>query len=140
MVKFRILAKLSPPFLLTAVFRILTLSVCFSCYKLTYYLILPVSFILPFIVFSILKLCGYLEDFSIADLGRGTAGEITSIVLWGNTGREGSRKIQVWVRGYLLIIYSAFLLLVSSPKGVFPIKHCLGRCKQFVRTTPAPAG
>ena len=134
----KMLSKISPPFLFTAVFRISTLSLCFSLNELTYYLILPVSLILPFIFLSLLKLFGYLKDFSMADLYRGTAAELTSIVLWGDAGREGSRKIQVWIGGYLLVTYSVFLLLVSSPKGVFPEVPCLGRCKQFVTTKPAP--
>ena len=111
---FKMLAKLSPPFLLTAIFRISTIALCFACNELTFYLFLPVAFVLPFIFLTLLKLCGYLQEFLVADLARGTAGELTSIVLWGNTGREGSRKIQIWFGGYILIIYSAFLSIAMQ--------------------------
>ena len=134
---FKMLANLSPPFLFTAAFRISTISLCFACNELTFYLFLPLTFLLPFIFLAILKLCGYLQDFLVADLARGTAGELTSIVLWGNTGREGSRKIQIWFGGYILIIYSAFLLLVTSPKGSLPVGFGLDGCKEMVRTMPA---
>ena len=135
--KFKMLAKLSPPFLLTAIFRISTISLCFARNELTYYLFLPVAFVLPFIFLAMLKLCGFLQDFLVADLARGTAGELTSIVLWGNTGREGSRKIQLWIGGYILVLYSAFLLLVTSPKGSLPVGFGLDGCKEMARTMPA---
>ena len=115
-----LMAKLSPPFLLTAFFRISSLSLCFACNDITFYIILPVALILPILVLSMLKLCGRLPHLVEADLAKGTAGELTSIVLWGNTGREGSRMIQLWLGGYLLLTYSAFLgMVLALPKGTF---------------------
>ena len=45
--KLKMVAKFSLPFLLTSLFRMLTLSMCFACNKLTFFLILPVALILP---------------------------------------------------------------------------------------------
>jgi len=115
-----LMAKFSPPFLLTALFRISSLSLCFACNDITFYLILPVALFLPILVFTILKLSGHLPDLVVADLAKGTAGELTSIVLWGNTGREGSKMIQLWLGGYLLLTYTVFLVMVLAlPKGTF---------------------
>ena len=115
-----LMVKFSPPFLLTAFFRISSLSLCFACNDITFYLILPVALLLPILVFTLLKLSGHLPDLVVADLAKGTAGELTSIVLWGNTGREGSKMIQLWLGGYLLLTYTVFLVMVLAlPKGTF---------------------
>ena len=138
--KMKILAKFSPPFLLTALFRISSLSMCFACNELTFYLILPAALLIPILILVVLKSCGRLDkELLVADLAKGTAGELSSIVLWGNTGREGSRVIQLWIGGYLLVVYSIFLgMVLSLPDGIVPPGLGLDGCRQFARTLPAP--
>ena len=88
-----------------------------------------------------LKLSGHLKDLLFADLAKGTAGELTSIVVWGNTGRV--RSIQVWIGAYLLLTYSAFLVMVLViPDGVLPaqLEFCLAGCQDFAKKKSAPVG
>ena len=90
-------------------------------------------------VLAMLKLSGHIKDLLMADLAKGTAGELTSIVMWGNSGRI--RSVQIWIGGYLLLTYSAFLVMVLIiPDGILPAEFeegCAG-CNDFAQNNPAP--
>ena len=106
-----------PVFLLTGFFRMSTLSLCLAWDGVAFATIfLPFALILPLVVLLLLKIFGKLPHLSVADLGQGAIGELTSIVLWGNTGREGSRVIQAVVGGYFLILYSITVSVLDSTK------------------------
>jgi hypothetical protein len=110
--KLRTQAKFIPAFSLTGFFRVGTLALLFSQMQN----IVTVAIIvlgLPLVVLLLMKMCGKLPDQSLAEIVQGLFGECTSIVLWGSTGREGSRKIQLWVGGYLLFLYTAVLVVLA---------------------------
>ena len=73
-------------------------------------------------------MCSHLPQLTLTEVVQGIVGEVSSIVLWGRTGREGSRKIQLWIGGNLLILYTGFLCSVvdlSDGSGLLdsPSKH-----------------
>jgi len=122
--KLRILAKFIPVFLLTGFFRIGTIAAVVS-YETQYYvryiheravptILAPLGLALPLLVVCLIKLCGHIPHLSLTDIVQGVVGEMTSIVLWGRTGREGSRKLQLWVGGYLLLLYTGLLAWVMA--------------------------
>ena len=117
--KLKLVGQFFPVFLATAMFRIGSISACGSWdYVMIFIILLPLVLGLPLITVILLKMCGKLPHLSLADVMQGIIGEVTSIVLWGNTGREGSRNIQLWIGGYLLIIYTTILGLVFAlPSG-----------------------
>merc|ERR1719318_2173711 len=60
-----------------------------------------------------------MPHLSLTEIVQGLVGEVSSIVLWGTTGREGSRKIQLWVGGYLLLLHTLVLaLMLAFPDGL----------------------
>ena len=116
--KLKQIVKLLPAFLFTALFRITTLSLCYAWDYYIFLVLLLSALFLPLVVLLLLKMCGKLPHLSGADLVQGSVGEVTTIVLWGDAGREGSRRIQAMVGGYILMLYSAGLALVSTfPSG-----------------------
>ena len=118
--KLKLMARFIPVFMLTATFRIGTIAVCWAWDSnvIPPPSLLPLALILPLVVIILLKMCGKLSHLTLGDVFQGLAGELTSIVLWGRTGREGSRTIQMWLGGYLLILYTSFLgLVLAFPSG-----------------------
>jgi hypothetical protein len=115
------LGKFIRVFLLTGFFRVGTMAVCMTWdWEFMAYILLPLALALPLIVILLVKLCGQLPHLSLTENVQGLIGEMTSIVLLGTTGREGSRKIQLLVGGYLLILYTVVLALVLAfPHGLF---------------------
>ena len=92
-----------------------------SNYNFFLLILLPCALVLPMLVLLLAKLCGKLPHLTLADLVQGAVGELTSIVLWGQTGREGSRVIQAVMGGYLLFLYSVILVVVlANPTGLYP--------------------
>ena len=59
-----------------------------------------------------LKIFCLLPSLTMADVVQGVVGELLGIEIWGRLGREGSRKIQRGVGGYLLLHYSVCLGLL----------------------------
>ena len=104
-------------FLLSGLFRVGTLAVCLTWNGGVLSLILlPLALALPLTVVLLTKLCGQLPHLSLTEIVQGVLGELTSIALWGRTGREGGRKIQAWIGGYLVLIYTGLLgLAVAFP-------------------------
>ena len=118
--RIKLVSKFIPVFLLTSFFRMSTISMCLAWDGVAFAAIfLPASLLLPLLVLLLLKICGRLSHYlSVADLVQGTMGELTSIVLWGNTGREGSRIIQTLIGGYFLILYSTMVLLLNNSQVI----------------------
>ena len=121
--KLKQIAKLILVFLLTAGFRVTTLSVTMAWDHCTFlFILLPAVIILPVLVLLLVKLCGkqQLQQLRVAEIVQGVVGEMTSIVLWGETGREGSREIQAVMGGYLTLLYSTILaLVIALPSGIW---------------------
>ena len=118
--RLKLIGKYLPVFLLTTIFRVTSLSVCCAWnYSILLMILLPAAFLLPMLVLFLLKLCGKLPHLTLADLVQGAVGELTSIVLWGQTGREGSRIIQAVMGGYLLLLYSVILVwVIANPTDI----------------------
>jgi len=103
-------AKFVPLFTLTTVFRIFGIIATFTSespsYMLYFYLpILP----LPFVCISRFCVCcevRTLKGLNIKEIAVGSVGELGCITIWGNKGREGSRKIQLYFFLYYLAIHT----------------------------------
>ena len=130
-------AKFIPVFLLTGFFRVGTLALCSTLTNdvMTYLVVVPPIVLgLPLIVLLIIKMCGKLHGddnlvpaphhLSLTEIGQGLLGEQTCIVLWGRTGREKSRKMQLCIATYLLLLYTA-VLLVLLVKDLITETKCL---------------
>ena len=53
-----------------------------------------------------------LTDLSVVDLVKAVLGEMATHSLWGGRGREGSKKLQLFMQIYLLILHSTFMLMI----------------------------
>ena len=72
---------------------------------------LPLSLAVPSILLFLTKICA-LEDLSAVDLVKAVLGEQTTHSLWGGRGREGSRKLHLFMQVYLLVIHSSFMVFM----------------------------
>ena len=72
--------------------------------------LVPLS-LAPSILFLLIKPCT-LTDLSVVDLVKAVLGEMTTHSLWGGRGREGSKKLQLFMQIYLLILHSTFMLMI----------------------------
>ena len=72
--------------------------------------LVPLS-LTPSILFLLMKPCT-LTDLSVVDLVKAVLGEMTTHSLWGGRGREGSKMLQLFMQIYLLILHSAFMLMI----------------------------
>lgn len=113
--KLFLLAKYLPVFSLIGFFRVGTLSVCFAwSHLIQFFITMPLAINLPLGVLFLLKWCKKLPNLSLTEIVQGVLGEVTTSVLWGRLGREGSRKIQLFIGGYLLLLYSGILCMVMA--------------------------
>ena len=112
MKKLGLLALYSPAFIITATFRIGALAIIVA-WGIYYAAIVhwPAALFLPFLAFIAARLF-YMKDLSLGHLLQGVVAELTTISIWGNRGREGSRKIQLFMATYLLILNCGFLIWV----------------------------
>ena len=85
-------------------------------------ILLPLGLILPLIVIGLIQMCGHLPHLTLTEIVQGVVGEMTSIVLWGRTGREGCRKLQLWLGGYLLLLYTGLLVLANTRTNDIPLE------------------
>jgi len=110
--KIKLLAVYSPVFIATTSARLTALAV-----ELTYTpsfataLLLPSSLAVPSMLVLLTKICA-LKDLSVVDLVKGLLGEQTTHSLWGGRGREGSKKLQLFMQVYLLLLHSICMVLV----------------------------
>ena len=116
--KLKLLATYSPVFLVTAVFRLSAAVVVFSWDQDfgIWVLLLGVLIAIPSFLLLLLKLCK-LKDLSAVDLLEGVVGEMTTHSLWGGRGREGSKRIQLFMAIYFVACYTVCLCLVIWDLG-----------------------
>ena len=108
--KLKLLATYSPVFLATAVFRLSTLVVVFAWdYLFGFCFLLPLTLGLPSLLLLFLKICK-LKDLSVVEIFDGVMGEMITHTLWGGRGREGSKKIQLFMTVYLVLFNTIYLL------------------------------
>ena len=107
-----LLVKYIPVFTLTSIFRLGTvICVINTTFPVGVPILLFLSVVLPFLILVSSKCC-YLPDLSVSDLARGVGAEFSSLTLWGQRGREGSRKIQLFMGIYFNLLYAPILLYV----------------------------
>eukprot|EP00092_Neocalanus_flemingeri_P002204 GFUD01002344.1.p1 GENE.GFUD01002344.1~~GFUD01002344.1.p1 ORF type:complete len:451 (-),score=84.54 GFUD01002344.1:67-1419(-) len=106
--KLYLLAKFTPVITFTAVFRLGTLACVWASSYNGLIIILPMATVVPFLILLLAKCC-CMSDLSVSDLVRGVTAEVSTLTLWGARGREGSRKIQLWVGLYLFLLYATVL-------------------------------
>ena len=123
--KLKLLAIFSAVFVLTTVARLTALAVvlafesngegdssCLVCPMISGKLFfLPLSLAGPTALLLLVKPCGFLKDLSVVDLVKAVLGEQTTHFLWGGRGREGSRKLQLFMQIYLLLLHSSFMVM-----------------------------
>ena len=71
---------------------------------------------IPSFLLLLLKLCK-LKDLSAVDLLEGVVGEMTTHSLWGGRGREGSKRLQLFMTIYFVACYTVCLCLVIWDLG-----------------------
>ena len=124
-----LLATISPVFILTAAFRIGSLAIILAWnWQMGLLIILPfaAAFFLVAVVFLKKKnsgCCGKyenLEKLSLGDVFSSYCAELSTTSNWGHLGREKSRKLQVGVAAYYIIVYTIALLpIVISPTNTW---------------------
>ena len=131
----------APVYILTAVFRILTLALLTDRHLIYPWLALALG--LPLSILLFLKLAGWesLEDLTPGQILLGVLGELTSISLWGQKTREASKYFCLAMASFILLLNTVFLsIIINDPlKGlgdwyiksgaaangqVFNVKHC----------------
>ena len=122
--KLKILAAYSPVFIATAASRLTTMAVVLQYTLFTYTQVLvylPLSLVAPSTILFIAK-SKALKDLSAVDLVKAVIGEMTTHTLWGGRGREGSRKLQLFMQVYFLLLHSFCMVLVLL--GSLPVLPC----------------
>ena len=122
--KLKILAAYSPAFIATAASRLTAMAVVlqYTLFTFTQVLVyLPLSLVLPSTILFIAK-SKALEDLSAVDLVKAVIGEMTTHTLWGGRGREGSKKLQLFMQVYFLLLHSICMVLVLL--GSLPVLWC----------------
>ena len=122
--KLKMVAKYSPVFVLTTVFRV-------GCLTSTTYaaglgtdgyginalahgvsFAAPLIFTVPLIVLLLCK-C-FLPLVTVGELIEGVVGEAFTITVWGESGKEGSRGLQLGMAVYHLVLHSVAAIAVFS--------------------------
>ena len=118
--KLGLLFLCAPVFILSALFRIITLALITDRDLL--YTWLPLALGLPVVVIWMLKLAGLesLEDLTPGHILLGVLGELTSITLWGEKTREASKNFCLAMASFILLLNTIFLSIIYSDplKGV----------------------
>ena len=134
--KLGLLARYSPVFILTAVFRVGTLALLpvwgggawgdgvrgplTGLEPLIF--VLAIAICLPLATMLVLRCRGKLEDMGSGSLLQGTIAELGTITLWGSRGRDGSKKISLGIAIFLFLLFSFVLLRII----IFPRERGLG--------------
>ena len=117
--KLKLLAIYAPVFIATTSSRLTALAVVFTWGSGTgAFVFLPLSLGTPILLFLSSKFWA-LKDLSVLDISRAVLGEQTTHSLWGGRGRERSKKLQLVLQVYFLLLHSVFMVLVLS--GVQPV-------------------
>ena len=114
--KLVLLAWFAPVYILSALFRIISLALIIDRRTLLLYPWLAFALGLPLIVLLMLKMTGWqsLEDLTPGHILLGVLGELTSITLWGERTREASRKLCLVMASYILLLNTVFLSVIYS--------------------------
>ena len=108
--KLKLLATYSPVFLATALFRLSALSIVLAWNPGFGVLqVLLVGIVAPSLLFLLMKLCK-VKDLSVVEILEGVLAELTTHSLWGGRGREGSKKINLFITIYHLAVHTVCLL------------------------------
>ena len=116
--KLKLLATYSPVFLATALFRLSALSIVLAWNPGFGVLqVLLVGIVAPSLLLLLMKLCK-LKNLSVVEILEGVIGELTTHSLWGGRGREGSKRIQLFMTVYLLTVHTVCLFCVVFNYGI----------------------
>ena len=112
--KLFLLFSFAPVYILSALFRIITLALISDRNLVYLYLVLALG--VPVIVLLMLKIADWqsLEDLTPGHIILGVIGELTSISLWGGKSREGSKKLCLGMASYILLLNTVFLSVIYS--------------------------
>ena len=115
----KLLATFLPVFILTAMFRIGSLTLIMAQnWQMGLLWVLPCAALIFLGVLLALKLCcrklAGLEKLSIGDIFVTYSRELSTISNWGRLGREESRKLQLVAAAHHLLVYSIFLLVIIN--------------------------
>ena len=135
--KLKLLTTYSPVFIATAAFRLTALAVVFTENFFWFYTMMLLSVVPPTMLFLLTKICA-LKDLSVMDLWISEMGEISTISLWGGRGREGSKKLQLFMQVYLLLLHSSFMVMVLLDIRL-PNMSFSGRVRYQLQPLPATA-
>ena len=114
--KLKLLARYSSVFIATAAFRLTAMAVVFTEDKNLWLLaMMSLSFVAPSILLLLAKICA-LKDLSVGELWSSGLGELSTHSMWGSRGREGSKKLQLFMQVYLLLLHSTFMVMVLLDK------------------------
>ena len=109
--KIKLLAKYSPVFIVTAIFRLSALEIVFAWnVQLGVFILLPLAIGVPTILLLFMKLCK-LKDMTVVEILEVVIAEMTTHSLWGSRGREGSRNLQLFMTIYMTSIHTVCLLI-----------------------------
>ena len=117
--KLILLAKFIPLFFFTGLFRTGAVASAFVLSpSFIFILIFMLCLSILMIVMICMKISVRLSSLTIADVVQGSVGEVLGIVLWVRLGREGSRNIQFFIGGCLLLGYTFLLGLQIMVYGI----------------------
>ena len=123
--KLKLLAMHAPVFIATTASRLTAFAVVLAWDSGTgVFVFLPLSLGTPILLSLFAKFWAlwfglvWLKDLTVLDLGRGVLAEQTTHSLWGGRGRERSKKLQIFLELFLLLLHSVFMVIVLS--GVQP--------------------
>ena len=120
--KLCLLLWFAPVYILSALFRIITLALITDRDLLYAWTALALG--LPITVLFMLKLAGLesLEDLTPGHILLGVLGELTSITLWGEKTREGSKNFCLAMASFILLLNTVFLSIIYNDplKGLGP--------------------
>ena len=111
--KLKLLATYAPVFTATALYRLSATGIIITWEPGMMGMLIGITIAILFGLLLLIKMCK-LDDLTLADLLEGVVREITTHTLWGERGREGSRKIQLFVAVYMTTIHTIFLALVAN--------------------------
>ena len=106
--KIVLLLQYVPVMAMTGFFRIGAIAAMAAWSDNSGVFILPLVLLLPLATMILLKIF-VLKDLSVLDLVKGLMGELSTITIWGSLGRERSKRIQLGMGVFYLLLYTCFL-------------------------------
>ena len=116
--KLRLLATYSPVFFVTAVYRLSAAEIIFTWDDwFGVYITLPLAIGVPSLLLVLMKPYK-IDDLSAMEVLEAVIGEVTTHSLWGGRGREGSKRIQLFMTIYYVSVYTVSLLFALFNCGL----------------------